>query len=541
MTVLQAHRPRVTALAALLLAACAGDMATEPRDGCTRDADCARGQCHDNLCLEPSADEIAPVDVEVRPDAASGLGATPFLAQTFVGGVAEHTVVRPVRHREVVVFDGTGTPVDARVTFTGRTRIPTRESAATLHLSSTTTVGVALIPDVYDLRVVPDRADLAPLVVRGWDVRPGDDVARREFQLPARYRGLQGRVTLRTQHTVPVPGVVLEARGMTTGLVSSTAESDAEGRYALRLPECEDVWFEVRASVPGALRFAYVGRVFLGMLDAERSRRYDVALEDAQPDLIGAVSLAVVGASPDGAVPVRDALVTLTASSAHPSRQLTVTARTADKGLSKLVGDPVGAPIPLLAGTYVVHVRPPANVDHAPLDATLDLSALGPGVILERQLVLAAKRAVVGRVASALGTPLAGATVRLEREDEDGVPTSVVVVTDADGHFAARVAPGYHVIVVGPPGGASIDEPLAPTAFPVEVGPEAADLGTFNLAPARLVRGRARTVDGAPLARAEVEIFARVGARAVTLVHATTDASGEYFVLLPLHGATPRR
>jgi hypothetical protein len=540
MRALHAYLARAAALASLLLTACGADLAAVPREGCTRDDDCARGQCHDNLCVEPSADEIAPVDVEIRPDATSGLGATPFLAQTFVDGVAEHTLARPVHHREVVVFDGAGAPVDARVTFTGRTRIPTRGTVATLHLSSTATIGVALLPDVYDLRVVPDRADLAPLVVRGWDVRPGDDVARRELQLPARFRGLQGRVTLRTQHSVPVAGVVLEARGMTTGLVSSTAESDADGGYALRLPESEDVWFEVRAVVPGALRFAYVGRVFLGTLDAERSRRFDVALEDAEPDLVGAVSLAVVGASPDGAVPVRDALVTLTASSAHPSRQLTVSARTAEKGLSKLVGAPVGAPIPLLAGVYVVHVRPPANAEHAPLDATLDLSALGPGVILERQLVLDAKRAVVGRVASALGTPLAGATVRLEREDEDGVPTSVVVVTDADGHFSARVAPGHHVVVVGPPGGVAIDEPLAPTAFSVEVGPEAEDLGTFNLAPARLVRGRARTVDGAPLARAEVEIFARVGARAVTLVHATTDPNGDYFVLLPLHGASTR-
>lgn len=542
-------RARATALGvlALLAAACSSDALTVPVGSfCSSDLDCDPDQsCHRGQCLSGIPTSVAGLDIEITPDDRGRLSRVQLLDQTLdASREAVLEVPAPALFRTFKVFDArTSSTIAARVTFRGYGRIPTREVDTTVLLDADRDTSLALLPDTYDVRVLPASSLLAGMEIRGFVVQSTATVSRRDLVIDsARHARVSGDVSRRTSNQIKIQGVQVQARSLQTGMPSTLATTDTDGRYDIILPNTTDTTYVLTAQpLPGAGVQSWTFSQTI-TVPPGTSRDVPIPLEETTDEVRGTLRLRVLGMDDGAPAPVADARVVLTALTGLDYRTLVLEGVTDDQGALLVGAGPTPSEIPVLAARYAVRVEPPPGSAWRTSTRELDLTGALNNVVIDKQVALERKIEVRGLVVSNQGQPVIDARVRIEAV-QSGVPV-VTAVTDARGAYRALVDPGHHLVTVTPTPNSKVGEALpvgfgeisidAAAGAPVEVAP-------IYLAVGALVRGRARDNTGTALPRADVEVFRRIvvridGAdvvRVMSLGRVTTASDGTFSIVLP--------
>ena len=495
---------------------------------CSDDRECSVDQsCHRGQCLDVKPGVLANVDVEITPPSTALAARTQLLARDLDTNTETELVLpAPTLFGAIQVLGDMGEPIAARLTIRGHDRIPTRETDSILLLDSNRVTGVKLLPGLYDVRVLPtDAAKYPGIEIHDFEVRAGAMVPRRELTVPTRYRTLTGEVTRRTTNQYKIPGVTVQATSIGSGLLSTRATTDQDGRFSILLPETPDTSF-VLTAVPaadslGAPSWSFSQTITFG----QSQREIVIPLEETTAEVRGRVRLRVLGVGPDGPIAVAGARVVLSATTGLDYRSFTVQAFTNGEGYLPET--------PLLSATYRVTVEPPVDSPFQPTETRLELGVLNNNLIVDKQLELAPKTAVRGVVQSSSGQPVASATLLFERAT--GAPRPVSTTTDGDGSYALALEGGSYVVTISPTSNSRVSEPLPVKTAAVEVpmGDAAFELPPFALDAGTLLRAIVRDASGSPVARADVELFARVAGRPISLGRAISDESGRVSLVVP--------
>lgn len=533
------HALRTSPLALLLLAAsgCGLDYGAQFRpERCEVDADCGEGRsCRDLVCVDLANRRVAQLSVELTPPpTAAGL------ARTQVRGLSlpEGDEVLDFELPEAATFEGTRVidaerqdPVAASVTISARDRIPGREVDVHLSLSAAEGGAFSLVPGTYRARVLPLAGDRPGLEVQNWVVSRAGPSSVKEFVLGARNRRLHGEVTLRTSRQAKLPAVRVRAVALPSGLPSTEALSDSEGRYEIELPETEDTAFQLTATPNDTGQPAWSYRQIVNVPRGE-ARLFDIGLEETSGASIGILGLAVLGTGQAGSPPepIAQATVTLTATTSLPTRSFSLRGRTNEDG--RVVSETSGEPLLILAARYRVEVEPPPAARYARTSTVIDLTRTGPSILTDKQLALAPRPEVRGRITSSLGQSLTGASLLVD--DLERVIRPVQVITDERGGFLAHLDPGRYLLRIegGQTQQGNDAHPVAFARLDVPAGASTVEF-LHSLPAGRVVRGRV-IAPGArgPLAELGVELFLELDGRAVSLGRASTQKDGTYGLVI---------
>lgn len=532
-----------TSLVAVLLAAngCASsDEATAvgPSARCSSDVDCGDGTlCYVGQCLDRNTAAVRDIDVEITPPLSSDLARTQLVAIAFDPAVeATLEVGRPTLFRGLQVVDVPPHSISARVSFRGQGRIPTRELDTAVLLDAGRATDLSLLPSIYHVRLLPTDAERYPGVeILNFRVDAGGPVDGRILQVPSTYRVLRGDVSRRTTNQDKLAGIHVSARSTASGLPSTTVVTDRSGRFEILLPDTPDTTFVLTASLavsptappPPSWGFEQTVTVLDKAL-----REISIPLDDTTDEVRGALRLRVLGVGAPGAAPekVVGARVVLTAQTGLDYRALVVEGTTDASGtLVDARGEPA---VGLLSGRYAVRVEPPVTGAWRTKEVDLEL-LLGQGLLLDQQIQLERKAEVSGSITSQQGQPVVGAQVRYA--PLDGGPREGVTTTDDDGRYRVLVEPGEYVLSVTPVANSRVGEALPVGTARVSVIDDVVsfEAGLLTLPGGALVRGVVRAPDGTALARAQLEMFKRLGGLAVSVARLTTDADGRFAAILP--------
>lgn len=498
---------------------------------CESDAECSTDRsCNRGVCLSRERRNWV-LDLEIRPAPSSNFVANQQ-RQVTVPALSEWAIVLPVPviHQTTVV-DAEGAFVDADLAFRPVDRIEDRP----LDLSHRTLQGQpALVPlptGVYDIRISPLDAARPPVEVEGFVVQPGEMLRRKELVLPERYRELRGEVRARVSVDQRLSGVEVFATGIETGLASTRAISDLDGRYAIALPSSKDTAFRLTAQLPDDLQpswqFEQIVRVPMEE-DREKAIELDLPAEVVR----GNAELNVVGIGPQGPEPVADALVVLTASVASivSGRSYQVSGRTDGEGNLRVRGEAV---VPVLRGLYLASVEPPPRSRFARSTELLDLSAVRNTFTVEAQLALTPRVRVEGSVADADGARAERAQLTFEPVDSGTrAPTTE---TDENGRYSLDLDPGRYVLLVDPPVQASPTRSSPRHAVPIIVpgGLETFEVREVIIPLGIPVDGVVVSADGSRVPDVEVSLFDSIMGIRYLIGRAVTNELGEMRLFLP--------
>lgn len=532
---------RALALAALttlgaLGVGCAFDDAALLR-GCATAADCGQGQVCSNFRCTAAEQASGRVALELRPPPGSPYARTQHLDLDLEDGAALSVALPVPTELEALVLDSQGAPVAADLLIFGARRIPGRELEVSQFVTAQDRRTILRLPEgEYLARILPLDPELPGLEVRGFTVRARNELVTKEFRLPARYRRLYGHVMSSVSSDRKVPGVEVRAIAEWSGLASTTAITDAEGRYEIRLPETTDTFFRLIATPPAELQpawsFERVVRVDLG-----QDRDHAIELEPAGDAVRGLARVRVLGLSAEGSPhPLRNATVTLTSSVSRlyepPIHRL---AGTTDAD-GVLVVEWDGAPrteVTLLKTIYSVEVSPPPSAPFAKRRTTLDFTGASLSFVVDAQVVLSPRTRVQGSLSSEIGRPVPGA--RIELEPLGGHVRPSEAETDAAGRFSVELDPGRYLMVARPQEHGSQAErfPVGTRVVEIAEGPDP-ELPVLTLPRGSLLEGRVIAGDdGRGVTRTEVELFLELAQRALPVARGVSDAEGRFTLTLP--------
>lgn len=522
-------------LTSLLAAACASNDASPMflQETCSVDDDC-RGEetCFRGQCTAPSTASRLVADVEITPASSSALTRVQLLSVALdTQFVAELGLPEPTRFDVIRVLDPSDQPIAARVAFTGRERILTRELDAQLLLDPDRDTGISLNPGTYDVRVLPTDASRRPGVeIRDFLVRSGASLPRRDLVVPGTYRAVSGEVTRRTSMQVKIAGVTVRARSQGAGLPSTTAVTDTDGRFELLLPDTPDTSFELMATPDSEQGLAWGFTQTITVLAPGRT--VAVPLEETTDTVRGTLQLRILGMSDRGAQPVAGAHVVLTASTGLDYRALTVEGVTNEDGRVVPIGG--AGELTVLAARYHVLIEPPITGPWQVGRTRLDLSQVANKLVVDKQLELAAKVWVRGSVVSRQGQPVTEA--RLRFTPLDGSPRTTSGTTDSAGAYDVLLDAGSYVVTVAPTPNSRVSEPLPVGAARLDVAADAGQLDADRIVlPAgSILRATLRDVRGAPVTEAAVELYTRLEGVPISLGRTTSDALGDIELIVPV-------
>lgn len=520
-----------------LLSACDLSEATQFRpDRCVVDDDCGEGRsCREMLCVDLVNRRVAQLSAELTPPpTAQGLARTQVraLALPEGGEVLDFELPEAASFENTRVIDGESQePVAASVIISAKDRIPGREVDVRLSVSPSQTGAFRLVPGTYSARVLPLEGGRPGLEVQSWVVGRAGPSSVKEFVLGARSRRLFGEVTLRTSRQAKLPGVRVRAIALPSGLSSTEAVSDSEGRYEIELPDTEDTAFQLTGTPSDTTRPAWAFRQVVNV-PRDEARRLDIGLEATSEASIGVLGLSIIGLRARGAVPepVAQATVTLTATTTLVTRSFALRGLTNEDG--RVVSESTGEPLLILAARYRVEIEPPPGALYARTSTIIDLSLTGPSIATDRQIALPPRPEVRGRITSSLGQSLVAAAVSID--DLDRVIRPVQVATDARGDFSAHLDPGRYLIRIE--GGQTQESSEAhPVAFArLDVPPAASTVEFLHSLPAgRVVRGQVTAPAGrGRAAEVGIELFLELEGRAVALGRTSTRMDGSYELVI---------
>jgi hypothetical protein len=538
----------VVASCLALAAGCAANDAAQlmPNNTrCSTNADCLSGStCIKTQCVPDSESSIdlSLLDFEISPPAESGYVTAQLLGKDYRTSAGTlFSVPKPVTF-SCSVFDAVRDPITARVTIFGDpvARIPGRAVDQTL-VVATAPVPVGYLPGPHVVRLEPiDQSS------PGWEtdflVRSASSAQNgiKEYEQPALPR-LMGEVVLRSSVETTVPGVQVRVYAQPSGLPSTTTITDVNGGFAVDLPNAASTTsFEIHADLPAQPSWGFVETLAVG---AVQDRSFVVHLERTSTDSIGLAAIRVVGLGADGKPePVARASVTLTAGSTLSAQIYSVRAVSGDDGYLSLPGS---EPAPdhalqLLRARYTIDVDTGSDSDYRRLHSGFDLTSISLAARMDTQIGLSRRVPIAGQVNSAFGRPVAGA--RVEIEALETIATIATASADGSGQFTALLDPGRYLAKIVPLDSVAGGE-LLPVGFSgaIEVPDappgEVIQLPAITLPTGAVLHGTVAGADGEPLAGSDVEVFAEVSGRAVSLGLTSADTSGAFSIVLPISTA----
>lgn len=528
--------------AAVLLAAlsitggCSPYDSSELQDpsGCVDDNDCASGLCIVGVCLDPSAENIGQVDIEVRPPQESEWLPQQVFGVTPGSEGRQIFQLKPTAHFVGRLMSADGAPISARVlaipdaAITGRSLVRSVDTdpgtgAFSLSVVAQEQYRVTFSPldpqvATYTLAQPYASGPLAGEVELG-DIR---------FPADSDLRQISGRVV--AGEGIGALGIpALEVRIFDgSRRVSSVGITDDNGQFTVRLSSGEadgrPVTLEVRPSEDNAL-FPTV------RLDDQRfdddtivpTIELGTAVTSPVP-----VSGRVVG--PDSSVVPR---ATIYAKAQLGPGQLNVVATTDENGRYNLDLPP---------GEWTMAARAPSTNASAGLLMGRQVSVGGPEPALD--LVVAPRVVTGGRVLNAVGDGVAEATLRLLRVGPPGggasgtevaqpeTEWSFLATSNASGRWQAVLDPGRYRVSVSPP--AQSGEPNYTRLVDIFTDPPDIDV---ELPPPAHLAGEMRAPDGSPVgAYGQIRVFTPFvaeGGESLQLGSSETAENGTFGVVLP--------
>ena len=502
-----------------------GNSGNYPR--CSMDAQCgSMRRCIEGTCLPLPGTSVLPWAVEIQPfspsqaamltekmiepggnswalqaDAALNLGATfdadAANASTITFPSSANVLLEIsslIPGRPPLTFEGTVRASDKTATITVPEGIQSR--SGTQSLSGT----LRLIPLAPADQSSPPYRFSALIPATGSVLRDAAAPTMTTFRL-APYNRPSGVLV----DALGAPKVGHTARAFLDGtLVSNAAVTQTDGRFVLLIPGTvtEEVILQIAPPSSGYDPwYIFNKRALADDLGTVKLPAYQVPNPSRDPPFMFKVQGPAPSAQPVDGATVR-ATTILSAPPTDPvgTTRFWRTAMTSDGSAAMFL-------IPGVNNTtraYTVDVVPPAGNAYAATCQTKQLLAGGEVVTVE----LPRRPVLSGTVMSALGGVVSGVTVVATRDPASpndctlSPPTTVSVVTGADGSFQLPLDPGTYQLDYDPPAGSSSPR-LTEFAVPVDV-----DLvRPVQLAAPAIIEGDVQDATRMPLPNATVRIY----------------------------------
>ena len=535
-------------------------------NGCSEDADCVEGFCERGLCVDGSSVQVAVV-VEVLRGPADAEQRTPsswaFLPESFSGSSTRvYTLPRTRRVEGRIRWQGVSVPATVRFTrrmAPGVTPLSAmsvavdtlREPAISDDGEQELDYGTALVEgETYDVVVLPssDMIETAsdtseavralPPVYATVMVAPSPDGSPFRFDVTFPFslgfecadKQISGCTLLGTvvsfdgEMESPAAGLQVRAVEMGTDrVVSSIAQTDEDGEYAIRISEQAEAYVIRITASPGGPLFPSV-----------TVRPDDSFFDDREREIVlpRIDSVQFSGSVRDRRnLPVSGANVRFSSDDIFEATNLelegsfSATATTDDEGAFG---------IELLSGPYSVVVTPPESPEGmwAPKETE---TLVSPFFTTLGEIFVPAQIALEGTCSTFAGEPAVGVSVLARSRAVLGAPQrSGETVTNEQGGFLLNVDSGRYDAIVK-----TADE----TGLPWLIEPElimSDQLGTvtrnYRLPPPIVVWGEVQAADGESVSEAPIRayVFEAVGEgfRAIQVAETVSDESGNYRLLI---------
>lgn len=520
----------IAAALVLALSACASKAAPSGfgPGHCASDADCGPGlSCYATECIPSGTPPELQVDIATGND--------PVYAPTQFANQAQdqHDFhLEPALHVTGTLKQSGAAVPGARVIFAVEHALlpDVAPLATTGTTSSTGTFDLRMSPGRYTISVIPPPA--SDPSVSGDPPPPSTTVAVSDLTDPPSLwpdDELLRLVGALTSSGAPLAdATVIAVDGQTLEPLTQSARTSATGEFRLTFPPNVTSYF---LRVTGSDKAPLTPSLQLGRPDAPTSpfqlaAGWTPAQPLHQPLEVGALASpatlkgSVVG--PDS-MPVAGAQVRVMATGEPWSWSGAATTDSAGKFTLQLP-----------QGGYDLTVVPPSGSAAAMLLPWKTLTVTPSPVDLNLQL--SRRSSSVTRVFDAMGMPVAGATLRAERQADPLVSTTIFGgITAGDGSVSLALDPGPYLVNVEPPPSAN-----APSLVAARVV-ESRGLGDLHLARAATVHGTIYgdatepTPTTRPLAGLNLDFYVVDGASGTSsrVAGAQTDASGAYTALVP--------
>ena len=435
---------------------------------------------------------------------------------------------------EVEVLDGQLQRIPANLSLFNDDGIPGRELVVDEFLRRDEVLQVRLIEDAYSVVIRPNEGP--PLEVPEFTARTQPSPASKVFLLPSRFRRVFGTVVSSRSNQVRLAGIRVQATGIRSGLTSTASITGSSGAFEVLLPDTDETFFRLRgtptAGTTPAWSYEQTVRV-----EVDSDREFDVEMELADDDDIGTARVQVVGISSTN-IPevVSGALVTLTATvpGVDVPPAYTLSGTTDTSGLVVL-NNGVNPQLPIIAARYSVEVSTRQGTPFSSTQTVIDLTDVGRGFTIDRQISLPPRTVVDGEVLSAGDVPQAGSVLTFIPQASNA--EGALVVTEPSGRFTVALDPGLYLVVIEPPPPSGTDlaavEPVPVATRSILIDPEATQtLAPIVLPIGSVVMGSVLQASRQPEPNARVEFFVVRSNVAIPLARATTDERGAFTVIL---------
>lgn len=536
-------RPFLVATFALAaLSACDADLLGKGPLTCVSDDECGRrNACVLGVCVDPRAQALDEVNLEIRPAEESGYRPQQVFGVRVGPGSEDGRTVVELRETIFVrgnVVDASGAPVPAQVVAVPQAGIPGRALVA--NAAATGVEGAFSLPlvaadearldDEYRLAVFPDDVHARPPHYIAGAVRadsPTNELLHGDIELPdpTSLVRISGRVVT-SDGAVMLPVKGLEVRLYDgSRRVSTVGVTNDNGEFTLDVTPSAPVLvsLEIRPTEQSRLNPTLRVDDWVSVIDSADLGDIDLGALPAPVPFTGIVR------GPSGA-PVPGARIYARA---------TVSNELGEGVLNVLtVADEEGHyDAELRPGRYELAAVPPVTDPSAGLLVGFSANVSATS---SPQLNLPERVEVSGAVQAADGTDVFGATVQLTRIGAGGGPTEAVLdgvtwtfsaTTDGGGGFTLRVDPGrYRVSIVPDPASG-----LPRDSRVLDVLEPASDLKLVLPAKA-LIAGQLVTRGGAALEMAQVAAFSTIvgeSGEAFELGSALTSGDGRFEIVVP--------
>ena len=504
----------------------AGSSGNYPR--CSMDAQCGSMRlCVEGTCLPPPGASALPWAVEIQPfspsqaamltekmmepggnswalqaDRALELGAT------FDADAANASTITFPSSANALLEISSLIPGRPPLTFEGAVRVSDKTATITVPEGIQSRSGTPSLSGT--LRLIPlAPADQSSPPYRFSALIPATGSVLRDAAAPtmttfrlAPYNRPSGVLV----DALGAPKVGHTARAFLGGtLVSSAAVTQTDGRFVLLIPGTvtEEVNVQIAPASSGYDPwYIFNKRALADDLGTVKLPAYQVPNPDRDPPFVFKVQGPAASAEPVAGATVR-ATTILSAPPTDPvgTTRFWRTAMTTSEGRAEMFLIP-GANNTTRA--YTVDVVPPAGTAYAATCQTKQLLAGGEVVTVE----LPRRPVLSGTVMSALGGVVSGVTVVATRDPGSpndcslSPPTTVSVVTGADGSFQLPLDPGTYQLDYDPPAGSS-----SPRMTEFEVAVDADVVRPVLLAAPAIIEGDVQDAVGMPLPNATVRIY----------------------------------
>lgn len=530
-------RAALAALLGLAAACSAQDSATAnlpPSETCDGITDCAEGRvCLDNRCVFGEAASLEGIAVELVPPIDSPYAKTQLLDVDLSPTRFEVALTLPKPAEfDSEVLDASGKRIPARLTVFGDklARIPGRDLDLSVVFVEDKLTRLRILPGEYTTRVEPFNAAYPGVDSVDWLVRRSGAAGRKEFRLPAAYRKIQGVVGRADAADVKVPGMIVRAFSSRSGLPSTIATTAEDGAFTIDRPATDATTFRLIAVFPEAMQPAWGYEEIISVL-VEQDRVVYPSVAETRPSDRVALALKVVDAD---SAPVAGCTVTLTASTGVASRVFRVTGTTDAAGAVGLVSTSGRAPLVVLAAKYIVDVSPPPGARAASTQLSLDLAST-TATAAAQTIVTPRRVRVTGSVVTAQrNVPLARGQIQLE--PLVGTTRIPKVALGTSGEFELWVDPGTYVARIEPAADTIDGEIIPPGFMLVEVtsGRAEQEIPLFTMPNPTVLNGLVVSeAERVPVPRTEVELFANVRGRLVSLGRTSAGTTGHFTLVLP--------